>query len=166
VLATLLVSHEHAEAQDLGYRDVRVDQSGQLHIVLDTGKEVLPAKLSNQVAFSEPLISSDHRTAGWLVDYPYPGAPDGYPMDPIPGRLVLYRSGRTLRIFSTEQVFWSWSFVDGGRDVAFCTGPTHGGAALCELHGVTSGRLLSRWTPDHAQTPTHERPVWTKNLRF
>ena len=141
------------------YRSVSVDGSGQLHIVLDSGKEVLPRKIQGQVSFDSPLVSPDRRTVGWLVMYPEEEA-IGYVGPPIPGKLVVYRAGRVLHTFSTEQVFWDWQFRDGGKQVAYSTGPTHGGAAECVLRDVESGKVVAHWWVK----PGSEPPTWARNL--
>ena len=145
-------------AEGSAYRSVSVDDSGQLHIVLDSGKEVLPRKVQGQVAFGAPLVSPDRRTVGWLVMYPQPAI--GYVMPPIPGKLVLYRAGRVLHTFSTEQMFWDWQFRDGGKRVAYSTGPTHGGAAECVLRDVESGNVVAHWWVKPGSGP----PTWARNL--
>ncbi len=48
------------------YKQVSIDEDGQLHIVLDTGKEILPEKLPEQVAFDAPAISP---TTTWLAGW-------------------------------------------------------------------------------------------------
>ena len=151
----------HAHAETPQYRSVLIDEKSQLHILLSSGRQILPPKLNLQMAFSDPLLSADHRTVGWLAEYPDPGAAD--PANrPYSGELVLYRSGHFLRSFSTEQTFWSWRFANRDRDVAYCTGPTHGGARECELRSLTSGHLRARCIPDDKVDP----PVWAKDLRF
>jgi hypothetical protein len=140
------------------YRSTSVDQSGSLHIVLDNGKEILPTKMPDQVSFGNPSISPDRRTAGWLVLYPDPGV-SYYRGAELPGKLVIYRAGRVLHTFTAEQMFYDWQFQDGGRRVAYCTGPTHGGAAGCVLRDVNSGRTLARWVATES-TP----PAWAKTL--
>jgi hypothetical protein len=57
------------------YRSVSADKDGQVHIVLESGKEMEPQKLQGQVSFGAPLISPDHQTVGWLVMYPFPDPP-------------------------------------------------------------------------------------------
>ncbi|MGB7761167.1 MAG: hypothetical protein WBL61_15145 [Bryobacteraceae bacterium] len=142
------------------YRSVSVDESGQLHIVLDSGKEILTPKTPGQVSFGSPLISPDSRTVGWLAMYPDPGAIH-YVRDPIPGKLVLVRAGRVLHTFTTEQTFWDWQFQDGGKRVAYSTGPTHGGASECVLRDVRSGAIVARWQVRSGS----EAPAWARNLR-
>ena len=142
------------------YSSASVDESGQLHIVLDSGKEILPRKTQGQVSFGSPLISPDRRTVGWLVNYADPGAIN-YVGDPIAGKLVIYRSGLVLHTFMTEQTFWDWRFQDGAKRVAYSTGPTHGGAAECVLRDVKSGSIMASWPVRSGS----EAPAWARNLR-
>lgn len=155
VLAALSLS-----ARGLEYRSVSVDQDGQLHIVLDSGKEIRPPKSRGQVSFGVPLISLDRRSVGWLAIFPDPANINNQGT-PIAFRLVIYRSGRLLHTFSTEQSFWDWQFQDGGKRVAYSTGPTHGGAAECVLRDVDSGRILARWRVRQGS----DRPAWAGSLR-
>ncbi len=141
---------------------VRIDDQGQLHILLDSDREVLAPKLPSQAAFSSPLISPDRMTVGWLVMYPYPrSSPEDYDPGPIPGSLVLYRTEKILHQFTTLQVFWDWQFRDDGKRVAYSTGPTHGGAAQCVLREVDSGRVIETWAVAGGQQP----PLWAEGLR-
>ena len=64
--------------------------------------------------------------------------------DPIPGKLIIWQAGHVVHTFTTEQVFWDWQFRDGGRRVAYSTGPTHGGAGKCVLCDVASGHLMAQ----------------------
>jgi len=143
-----------------GYRSVSVDRTGQLHIVLDSGKEILAPSMRGQVSFSDPVISPDSRTVGWLVMYKDPTTTH-YEGAQLPGKLVIYRGGRILHSFTTEQTFWDWQFQDGGKRVAYSTGPTHGGAAECVLRDVDSGRTVARWQVSQGNDP----PVWARTLR-
>jgi hypothetical protein len=147
-------------ADDPSYRSVSVDQIGRLHIVLDSGKEILPPKLPGQVSFGDPVISGDRRTVGWLVMYPDPTI-TYYKGAQIGGSLVIFRAGRVIHTFTTEQMFWDWQFQDGGKRVAYSTGPTHGGAAECVLRDVESGRTIGRWWVKEGQDP----PNWAQTLR-
>lgn len=157
LLAFLAASNFLVQAETQRYRSVRLDERGQLHLVLSSGREFLPRKLPDQVAFTQPLLSQNHRTVGWLADYSDPGG-----TSPYSGTLVLYRSGHLLRKFSTGQTFWSWQFASRNSAVAYCKGPTHGGARDCELRSLISGHLLALWVPDDKVDP----PVWAKGLRF
>jgi hypothetical protein len=146
---------------DDAYRSTAIDSAGQLHIVLASGREVLPRKLRAQVSFGEALISEDGKTIGWLAYYPYPDTPDPK-VDPIPQSLVLYRSCRVMHTFPTGQIFWSWAFFRGGQQVSYCTGPTHGGAGECDLRDTESGRLLAKWLPSAGADP----PAWAAKLNY
>ena len=143
------------------YRSASVDQNGQLHIVLDSGQEILPFKISGQVSFGRPSISSDGRTVGWLIMYPDPTV-TYYKDAQLSGGLAIYRAGRVVHIFKTDQTFYDWQFRDGGKQVAYSTGPTHGGAAECVLRDVTSGRVIAKWQVNQEREP----PGWAKTLRY
>ncbi len=83
------------------------------------------------------------------------------PGDPLAGKLVIYRAGQMLHTFTTVQVFWDWQFQDGGKRVAYSTGPTHGGAAQCVLRDVDSGHVVARWLVHSGNQP----PAWSLDLR-
>ena len=145
------------------YRSVTVDSTGQLHIVLDLGGEILPPKMRGQVSFGDPAVSPDHRTVGWLVLYPYPDprSANDVRSEPIAGALVLFRSGRVVHRFPTEQTFWDWQFQAEGKRVAYSTGPTHGGAAECVLRDVQTGKVVAQWSIKRSIQP----PEWARTLR-
>jgi hypothetical protein len=145
------------------YRSVSVDSAGRLHIELYSGVAIQPPMLQGQVSFRDPAIAPDHQTVGWLAMYPYPSPPGAnYVREPIAGSLVLYRGRRISHRFRTEQTFWDWQFQDGGRHVAYSTGPTHGGAAQCVLRDVESGKVVASWWVRDAD----EQPAWARTLRF
>jgi hypothetical protein len=75
---------------------------------------------------------------------------------------VLYRAGRVIQNFPTEQTFWDWQFQDGGKRVAYSTGPTHGGAAQCVLRDVDTGKIVDRWLPKEGP----DAPPWAVTLRI
>lgn len=146
-------------AGSTGYSSLSIDAGGQLHIVLDTGTQILPRKIHGQVAFGEPLISPDHQTVGWLVEYP--NTTGTYVGSPLAGAVVLYRNGHTLHTLFAGQVIWDWQFQAGGKRVAYSTGPTHGGATECVLRDAASGRVLARWPV----APEGNPPAWASTLR-
>lgn len=139
------------------YRSATVDANGQLHIVLDSGREILAPKLKAQIAFDSPMLSPDRRTIGWLALYPEPYSAG----KTLAGNLVLYRGGAIFRRFDTGQVFWDWQFQDGGKRVAYSTGPTHGGAAECFLRDVDTGKILDKWDVKGGKAA----PEWAASLR-
>jgi len=136
------------------HRTVSIDDRGKLLIILDSGKTIEAPKFPGQGAFTKAAVSEDLRTVGWLAMH------SNEAVGEIAGRLVLYRKGRILHSFATEQVFWDWQFRDGGKPVAYSTGPTHGGAAECVLRDVDSGRVVARWQVRNGGEP----PDWARNL--
>jgi hypothetical protein len=79
----------------------------------------------------------------------------------VAGALVIYRNSHILHSFPTKQVLWDWQFQDGGKRVAYSTGPTHGGATECVLRDVNTGRIIARWQRQSGPEP----PVWAQTLR-
>jgi hypothetical protein len=152
-----------AASEPAGYRSASVDSHGQLHIVLDSGREIVLQKSKDQAAFGDPAISPDRRTVGWLVLYPYPYSPQTTyrSYETMSGALALYRNDRVIHQFRSEQTFYDWQFQSGGKHVAYCTGPTHGGAAECVLRDVDSGKVIARWWVKDGEDP----PVWARTLR-
>ena len=152
-----------AIASSLVYRSVSVDTNGRLHIELASGRLVEPAMLKDQVGFGDPVIAPDRQTIGWLVLYPFPSSPDAnYHAAPLAGALALYRAGHLIHTFRTDQVlFWDWQFQDGGKRIAYSTGPIHGGAAECVLRDVDSGQVVARWLVKEDE----QAPAWARTLR-
>ena len=142
------------------YRAVSIDAAGQLRITSSTNQEMLAPKLDGQIAFDAPAISDDHRTVGWLAQYPDPTL-GGSAGTPLSARLVLYREDRIARTFTTDQTFWDWKFRDAGKRVAYSTGPTHGGASECVLRHTGSGKVIARWPV----APGAKPPAWAGSLR-
>jgi hypothetical protein len=143
------------------YSSVRIDGERRLHIVLNSGREVIPQMEKDQVSYGKVSISTDHTTLGWLVEYTDPSVAY-YKGATIAGELVLFRSGKVFRRFKTDQVFWDWKFLDGGRKVAYAVGPTHGGAAQCILRDAESGAIVQQWTVDRKGAP----PEWARSLNY
>jgi hypothetical protein len=83
--------------------------------------------------------------------------------DPIAGTLIVWRAGKIIQRFSTEQSFYSWTFNGEGKQVAYHVGALHGETkSHCELHDARSGRLIAMWDGD--LEPGNNRPAWTKGL--
>jgi len=138
------------------YRSVTVDRNGQLHIVLESGKEIMPPRIRGQKSFDEPAISPDGRTVGWIAVWrnQNPNFTD------LPLELVIYRTGHILRRIRGG-FFWDWRFEADGKQVAYSTGPQHGGAAVCLLLDVNSGREIAVWQVTGETDP----PDWAAPLR-
>jgi hypothetical protein len=147
-----------AIAGESEYQSVWEDKAGRLHIKVSSGKEEIVRKVKDQTSFGDPMIAPDRRTVGWLINYP----PDGNNSYELPETLVLYRAAHVLHRFNTDQICWDWKFRNGGKRVAYCTGPTHGGAAQCLLREVDSGKIVARWTPKPSGSP----PAWAKDLHY
>ena len=137
---------------------VSATPQGSARITLPGGEIVTVANERGQVGVSDERIAPDGRSVGWLVQYRV-----GDVDYPISGTLVVWRAGKVIRGFPAAQVFYSWAFYAGGRQVAFHVGPLHGESkSHCELHDVKSGRLVASWDGD--LDADHNRPPWTKGL--
>ena len=131
---------------------------GSAQITLPSGEIVKAPRERGQVDVTDGRTAQDGRTVGWLVRYRYGDVPDL-----IPGTLVVWRAGKIVRCFPAAQVFYSWAFYAGGKQVAYHVGPLHGEPkSHCELHDVKSGRLVASWDGD--LDADYNRPPWTKGL--
>ncbi len=102
-------------------------------------------------------IQTAGKYVGWLVDYDVPD------VGTFAGTLIVWKDGRVVRRFEAEQAFSSWSFVEGGKQVAYHSGPMHGEQkSHCELHSVADGGLLTQWDGD---LQSSRRPAWTSGLK-
>jgi hypothetical protein len=135
---------------------VYIDAANNTHVASQQQDRTL-APEKGQVGIDAVKIGDDKQTAGWLVLYK---DPDGG--SPIAQKLLIWRDGRIVQRFQTDQTFWSWSFEQGTEQVAFHTGPTHGeSTSHSELHDLRTGTRLSSWDGD-LEDPN--RPVWTRKL--
>jgi len=136
---------------------VSTSPAGEAQIEFANGKKTTVRKERGQVGISQPQVAFDG-SIGWLADYRVVGA-----AEPISGTLVVWRLGKIVRRFGSEQCFYSWAFFAHGTRVAYHTGPLHGDQrSHCELRDVASGRLLAVWDGDLEGTT--DRPDWTEGL--
>lgn len=150
------------------YSAVSVDQAGQLHITTEAGRTITPRKKIWQSGFADPKISPDQQTVGWLVESypemidPQTGKHTRMDSQLISNPLILFRQGRIIHTFTVEAIFWDWAFEQNGQQVAYCAGPTHGGASECLLRDTKTGKILQKW---HVSQDTNP-PAWAANLKF
>jgi hypothetical protein len=136
---------------------VSAGPDGAAQITITNGKKATIPKEPGQIGISETRVAPDG-TAGWLAEYRVEGV-----SDPIAGRLILWRVGKIIQRFSTQQSFYSWTFYAEGKQVAYHVGPLHGELkSHCELHDARSGRLIAMWDGD--LETGNNRPAWTKAL--
>jgi len=129
---------------------------GLVHLVDGSGKDIIPPKEKDQVACSDPKISADKLTAGWLVDYE--NCCTSYP---ISLTLVLYRNGKVVQRLAPGQMIYDWHFWKND-EVAVSDGPTHNpsGPHLF-LYDIRTGKLLKEWTGEYGDKP----PAWGEGLQ-
>ena len=115
----------------------------------------------DQVGFSQPLVSADQRTVGWLSLY----AIDCCTLDPLPRELVVYRDGRVIaRIRGNGLPIFKWRFDSTGTRVGYCQRPLHfaDGASL-GLAEIASGKVIA--TLEHEDGDTSSPlPAWAEGL--
>ena len=163
LLVTFLVSMSTAKPHSTSsIRRIYADKNRDVHIVLSDGKEAFVPHQQEQTGIEDAKISSDGRTAGWLVLHPNPANDATTKFDDISGPLVIWRGGKIIRTFDTGPTYWSWAFIHGGDQVAYHSGSLHEGpSSHCELRDVNTGRLLASWDGDLENA---DRPEWTKAL--
>ena len=159
-ISTLLLSVAFSSMPIVGQDTlsrVYADRKNQAHVVYTNGKDAVVAAERGQIGIDSIQTAGDGQTAGWLVLY---ADPDGG--SPVAGSLVLWRAGKIIRHFHSDQTFWSWTFYAHVEQVAYHVGPTHGETVShCELHDIQSGHLVASWDGD---LDDPKRPPWTKGL--
>ena len=94
---------------------------------------------------------------GWTILYPVPDSDEG----DQPGALVIARRGHVLHRFDGDPFVWTWQFQDGGRHVAYETGPFHG-SMNCVLADAVSGKMIAQYDCFYELSP--KAPAWVKAL--
>jgi hypothetical protein len=125
-------------------------------VIQEDGNVVRQPTEREQIGCSSPKIAADKRTAGWLVDSDF--CCTSYPLQFM---VVVYRPGKPLRRFTGDgRAIFGWTFVGGGREVAFYQSYPHGDpVAHAELRDVNSERLVGKWDGD-----TPKAPSWAQGL--
>jgi hypothetical protein len=136
---------------------VSAGPDGAAQITLGDGRRIRIPRERGQVGIGDAQIASSG-TAGWLAEFSVEGV--SYP---IARMLVIWRAGKPLRRFQTEQSFYSWAFYARDTEVAYHYGPLHGELkSNCELHDIATGRTIAVWAGDLASGLN--RPAWTQGL--
>jgi hypothetical protein len=155
----LVLSFAFASAQQLSR--AYVDSVGAVHVVAADGTDHSVEKENTQSGAEQIKIAEGSETVGWLVDYPNPDPDRSW--ETLAGTLIIWRAGDVRHHFQTEQVFYDWSFVNGGKSVAFHTGPLHGEQqSHCELHDTITGKLQATWDGDLQDKKN--APEWAHSL--
>ncbi len=96
---------------------------------------------------------------GWTLESPVPDS--GYGDEKFAFTLVIARGGRVVRRIDGDPMIWRWIFWDGGRRVAYESGPFHFGMT-CVLVDVKTGRRAGSVDCYH-ELPA-DAPDWVKAL--
>lgn len=70
--------------------------------ITDRGRIVTVPRMASQTGIEGVQVAADGRTAGWLADFKDPDSEN-----PYAGGLVIWRGGRVIRVFHSEQSFYS-----------------------------------------------------------
>ena len=148
-------------------------ETGPLHIIYADGTEVVqtlpPLKPStdkevvfNAVGFSGVELAQDRETLGWTINVE--NCCTSYS---IPLSVVVFRHKQVLHTFDQGQMVWSWMFLEGGKQVAIVSGPTHGPeVGDYQLYDVKTGKLVSEvWGDAETQSLKTDAPGWAKRLQ-
>ncbi len=114
-----------------------------MHIVTaDDQDETVPPE-KGQDGIENVRVAEDGHTAGWLVNL-WASCCVSYS---IPVRMVLWRDGGVIRRIDSHQAIFGWTFLRGGKEVAFHTAPLHGSEVYdCSRVDVQTGRELGEWS--------------------
>ena len=116
---------------------------------------------TEKVRVTDRKLAPDKVTSGWFLAYPWPDQNEvSQRWRIIPATLVLARHGHVIRRIEADTTFWSWSFWNGGKQVAYQTGPMHG-ETECVLADVATGHQVKTWTGDCRNAPDNA-PDWVK----
>lgn len=147
------------------YVQATVDKAGQLCIITNKRREILPIKRTDQVGFDQVAISPDGRTVGWVGLFP--NCCTSYP---IPLDLVIYSHGRVRTFTGNGLPIWKWSFEAQGKRVAFEQETVHGGMGVhYELRDVATGQLVAKYDPpedkdNRSSDSRQDAPKWVTEL--
>jgi hypothetical protein len=149
-LAMIFLGSESVPSHAEAYASAKVDDRGQLRIVTQSGRTIVPKKLADQVGFDAAQVSPDGRAVGWLAQFP--NCCTSYP---IPLKLVIRSNGRDRTFTGDDDLpVWRWRFTAGGKQVAFEQETVHGGMGIhYELRDVATGKLIAAFDP----APGYER---------
>lgn len=144
---------------------VYCDDSGTVHVVEsngnnETAKKEFFSDNQKQADAVQMKVSSDKRTAGWIVEFSGIGA--SYPIGIM---LDLWRDGKVIQRFTEVggYMFERWLFTDLDRNVAFEQDPIHGpDPVIYEVRDINTSKLVRKWDPGKS---SKNAPQWVKDLQ-
>lgn len=137
------------------------DNHGRLQVVFTDGtKQDIAGELVCQKnsADANPQIASDHRTSGWLNgEHLFWNTSHHF----LPTRLIIYRHNHILRSIEGERGFMeAFSFVNGGKQVAYRTRGYHG-VAVIALYDLDRGKIITKYDESKVNSTY---PSWAQKL--
>lgn len=148
-LSTLLLALLSVAAYAVGYKSasLSIDQTA-LVITSADGSRFDAPRLGEQVAYSDPRVSTDGKHVGWLALYP--NCCTSYP---IALKLVVLDESRHLHTFEGAEIaIFGWCFQTNARSVAYAQGVLHGSDYRhFELRRISDERLLAKYEYPHEE---------------
>ncbi|MYM71395.1 hypothetical protein GTP55_08590 [Duganella sp. FT109W] len=147
--ASALALSLHVEAA--AFKDVYVDDGGQVHLVTAAGKDL---RIVSKSAAINPQLAPDGNSAAWLVM-----ARADAKGEAGANEVRLYRDGKARAIKCEPFIrdFWFWK---GGSRIAIDCGGSHF-AGRENLYDSATLKLLESF--DQATVPTEKRPEWSSS---
>jgi hypothetical protein len=143
--------------QNIPIKQAYVGKNNRVHIVTGDGRDETIPPEKGQDGIENVRVAEDGRTVGWLVDL-WASCCVSYS---IPIELVIWRDGGVIRRIHPVQAIFGWTFLAGGKEVAFHNAPLHGSETYeCSRVDVRTGRELEEWSIMR-KTPV---PAWVKLL--
>jgi hypothetical protein len=161
-LSALLLALLPVVALAGGYKSASLsDDQAVLRITLADGSRFDAPRFAEQVAYSEPRVSTDGRYVGWLALYP--NCCTSYP---IALKLVVLDESRHLHTFEgTKIAIFAWCFHANARSVAYAQGVLHGSDYRhFELRRISDERLLAEYEYPHEESALAQTraPSWVR----
>ncbi len=154
-LATLVPTT--AWAKYVPVQQANVGDDGRVHIVTADGRRETIAPEKGQDGIESIRIAEDGRTVGWLVDL-WASCCVSYS---VPVELVIWRDGHVVRRIRSVQAIFGWTFLAGGKEIAYHVAPLHGSEIYdCFRVDVQTGHELEEWS----MMQKVRVPAWVKLL--
>ena len=135
---------------------VYLDSNKNVHVV-ENGRDI---KITSEGKFSDPKLSPDSQTVGWLVtSHIEVEKRDSVTTIDVEEELIIYRNGQVVRSIKPGGFIRSWGFWQKGEQVAIYSGALHF-AGFYVLYDVGSGREIARGN----DPITEDSPNWMRSL--
>ncbi len=165
LLPAVLAVTLSAEATEFRKAEL-MDNGAKLTISQSDGSSFLAPMLKDQDSFAAPIVSRNHRYAGWLALYPNQGASYSNPLYVV----VLDASKRIHRFYGDFGMVFGWCFTKESDAVVYRFTFPHGVTPVgFEMRRIKDGKLLRSFlldpiSPDEDESKVirAKAPIWTR----